>query len=60
MDETSSSTGLLAKVIAVAVLLLGAWILIKAAVGIVSAVFWTVLVIGAILAVIWAVLTLRS
>ena len=58
MEEARSSS-LLGKVVAGAILLLAAWILIKVAIGIVSAVFWTGLTIVAVLAVIWAVFTLR-
>lgn len=59
MEEARSSS-LLGKALAVVVLLVAAWILIKLAVGIVAAVFWTVLTIVAVLAVIWAIVTLRS
>ena len=58
--EDARSSGLLTKGIAALVLLIAAWIIIKAVVGIVSALFWTVLVIAAGLAVLWAVFTLRS
>jgi hypothetical protein len=60
MEEAPSSSGLLTKVVAGAVLLLAGWILLKIAIGIVSAVFWTVLAVVAVLAVLWAVMTLRS
>ena len=58
--EDARSSGLLTKGIAALVLLIAAWIIIKAIVGIVSALFWTVLVVAAVLAVLWAVFTLRS
>ena len=58
--EEAPSSGVLSKALAVAVLLIAGWILLKVAVGIVSAVFWTVLTIVAVLAVLWAIFTLRS
>ena len=42
------------KALAVGVLLIAGWILIKIAIGIVSAVFWTVVAIAAVVAVLWA------
>jgi hypothetical protein len=60
MEEAPASTGLLTKVVAGAVLLIAGWILFKIAIGVVAAVFWTVLAIVAVLAVLWAVFTLRS
>jgi hypothetical protein len=48
------------KVLAVAVLLVVAWIAIKVIVGIVASLFWIVLAIVLVVAVIWAVATLRS
>jgi hypothetical protein len=60
MEEAPASTGLLTKVVAAAVLLIAGWILFKIAIGVVAAVFWTVLAIVAVLAVLWAVFTLRS
>jgi hypothetical protein len=58
--EEAPSTGLLTKVVAGAVLLVAGWILFKIAIGVVAAVFWTVLAVVAVLAVLWAVFTLRS
>ena len=48
------------KVLAVAVLLVVAWIAIKVVIGLVASVFWIVLAIVVVLAVIWALVTLRS
>jgi hypothetical protein len=42
------------KALAVGVLLIAGWVLIKIAIGIVSAVFWTVVAIAAVIAVLWA------
>ena len=47
-----------ARVLAVVVLAIGAWILFKVVIGIVAAVAWFVVAIVAIIAVIWAVRTL--
>ncbi len=56
MKEKASGLGL--KVVALGVLLLGAWILFKVLVGIVGFLFWTVVVILAVVAVGWAFVTL--
>ena len=58
--EEAPSSGLLTKVAAGAVLLVAGWILVKIVIGVVAAVFWTVLAVVAVLAVLWAVFTLRS
>jgi hypothetical protein len=42
------------KALAVGVLLIAAWVLIKVAIGIVSTVFWTVVAIAAVVAILWA------
>jgi hypothetical protein len=42
------------KALAGGVLLIAAWVLIKVAIGIVSAVFWTVVAIAAVVAILWA------
>ena len=60
MEEAPRSSSLLSKVLAAAVLLIAGWILLKIAIGIVSALFWTVLTVVAVLAVLWAFFTLRS
>jgi hypothetical protein len=52
MREAASNLG--SKAIAVLVLVIAAWILFKVVIGIVSAVFWTVLVIAAVIAVLWS------
>jgi hypothetical protein len=58
MSSTSSSSSLGKRAIAVLILLIAAWILIKAVIGIAVAVFWVVLVVAAVIAVIWALRTL--
>ena len=52
-NPSSASFG--KRAIAALVLVVAAWILIKAVIGIAVAVFWAVLVIAAIVAVIWAI-----
>jgi hypothetical protein len=52
MSESLSNIG--GKVLAVVILLVAGWILLKVVIGIVSFVFWTVLVVLAVVAVIWA------
>ena len=58
MSSTPSSSSLGKRAIAVLILLVAAWILFKAVIGIAVAVFWVVLVVAAIVAVIWALRTL--
>jgi hypothetical protein len=52
MREAASNLGM--KALAVAVLLVAAWILFKFVLGFLTAVAWIALVIGAGIAVIWA------
>ncbi len=59
MENTESGSGLFGKAIAAIVLLIAGWILLKIVVGVVSALFWTVLTVVAVLAVLWAIFTLR-
>jgi hypothetical protein len=42
------------KGLAVLVLLVAGWILLKVVIGVVSAVAWIVVVVGAVLAILWA------
>jgi predicted membrane protein len=56
MEQTGPS--LAKRALAVVILLLAAWILIKIVVGIVAAVFWVVLAVVAVVAVLWAINTL--
>jgi hypothetical protein len=52
MSETLSNLG--GKALALAILLVAGWILLKLVIGVVTFVFWTVLGIVAVIAVIWA------
>jgi hypothetical protein len=47
-------SGLAGKALALIVLVVAAWILFKIVIGVVAAVFWTVLAIVAVIAVLWA------
>ncbi|HKO26748.1 MAG TPA: hypothetical protein VJU80_04760 [Solirubrobacteraceae bacterium] len=52
MSETLSNIG--GKALALLILLVAGWILLKVVIGIVSFVFWTVVAIVAVIAVVWA------
>jgi hypothetical protein len=52
MREAASNLGM--KALALAVLLIAAWILLKVVLGFLSALAWIALVIGACIAVVWA------
>jgi hypothetical protein len=52
MREAASNLG--TKALALAVLLVAAWILFKFILGFLSAVAWIALVVGAVIAAIWA------
>jgi hypothetical protein len=52
MREAASNLGM--KALALAVLLVGAWILFKFVLGFLTALAWVALAIGALIAVIWA------
>jgi hypothetical protein len=58
MEETESKSSWGARILAVLVLAVGAWILFKVVIGTVVAVAWAVAAIVAVIAVIWAVRTL--
>ena len=52
MSESLSNIG--AKALALVILLVAGWILLKIVIGVVAFVFWTVLAVVAVIAVIWA------
>ncbi|HYH44487.1 MAG TPA: hypothetical protein VEG34_02290 [Thermoanaerobaculia bacterium] len=52
MREAASNIGM--KALALAVLLVGAWILFKVVLGVLTGLAWVLLVIGALIAVFWA------
>ena len=58
-SETSSGPSLLMRLLAVIVLIVAAYILLKAVIGLVSFLLWPVMAILAIIAVVWAINTLR-
>ena len=57
MREMASDVG--RKLIAVAVLLVAAWLLFKVLIGVVATVAWIVVAVVAVVAVVWAVGVLR-
>ena len=57
MGEAVSNAG--RKLLAVAVLLIAAWVLFKVVIGVVAAVAWIVVIVLAVIAVIWALSVLR-
>jgi hypothetical protein len=54
MDETRQGPSLLRRLVAIVVLALAAWILLKLVFGLVAAVAWAIAGIALIVAVIWA------
>jgi len=54
----SSKPSLASRAIAVVILAIGAWLLLKVVIGVVVAVAWTVAAIVAVIAVFWAIRTL--
>ena len=52
MREAATNLG--TKTLALAVLLVGAWILFKVVLGVLTGLAWVLLVIGALIAVVWA------
>jgi hypothetical protein len=60
MPETDSKPSIGARLLAVIVLAVGAWILFKLVIGTVVAIAWAVAAIVAVIAVFWALRTLRT
>ena len=52
MSETLSNLG--GKLLAIVVLLVAGWILLKVVIGVVAAVAWVVIAVMAVIAVLWA------
>jgi hypothetical protein len=59
MDETEAKTSWGARLLAVIVLAVGAWILFKLVIGTVVAIAWVAAAVVAVIAVFWALNTLR-
>jgi hypothetical protein len=57
MEETGPS--LLSRIVAVVILAVGAWLLLKVVIGAVIAVAWTAAGVLAIVGIIWAFMVLR-
>jgi membrane associated rhomboid family serine protease len=60
MHEETSGSGIGLKLIAIAALLVCAWILLKVVIGIVTTVAWVVVVVGAIFGLLWAWSVIRD
>lgn len=58
MSETRPSWG--ARLLAVVILAVAAWVLLKVVIGVIAGVAWIVAIGVAVVAVIWALNTLRS
>ena len=58
MEEEKTGPSLGSRLLAILILAIGAWILLKVVIGHVAAVAWFFVVIVAIIAVVWAVRTL--
>jgi hypothetical protein len=59
MDEKTGPS-LASRALAVIVLLLGAWILLRVVIGLVAGIAWIAMIVLAIVAVVWAWRTLSS
>lgn len=59
MAETSRSSSLLKRLLALVVLLFAAYVLFKIVVGVLAGIFFAVLVVAALVAVVWAYSTLK-
>lgn len=55
MEETETKTSFGAKIIAVLVLAVAAWVLFKIVIGTVVAIAWTAAAIVAVVAILWAI-----
>lgn len=58
IEATRSRTPVLRKVLAGAVLVIAAVVVVKLAIGLITAVFWTIVVVAIVVAVLWALKTL--
>jgi hypothetical protein len=58
-EQASRGSGLGLKAIALVALLIGAWILFKVVIGVVTAVAWVAVLVLAVVAVLWAMSVLR-
>jgi hypothetical protein len=55
MDETETKSSFGAKIVAVLVLAVAAWVLFKIVIGTVVAIAWTAAAIVAVVAILWAI-----
>ena len=54
MEERTSSSGIGAKLLAIVVLAVIAWLVLKVVIGIIAGVAWAVVAIAVVIAAIWA------
>lgn len=59
MDEKTGPS-LAMRALAIIVLLIAAWILLKVVIGMIAGIAWLIVIVLAVLAVLWAWSTLRS
>lgn len=60
MNSEKSGASIPMRALAMVVLLVGAWILLKVVIGLVAGIAWFVVIVAALVAVVWAWSTLRS
>jgi hypothetical protein len=60
MEKETSGSSLGVKALALIVLLVAAWILLKVVIGLIAGIAWFVVIVLAIVAVVWAWRTLSS
>ena len=58
MEEAQTSPSLAKRAIAVVVLAIAAWLLLKVVIGIIASVAWIVVAVVAVVGILWAVNTL--
>lgn len=58
MEKTGSSLGM--KLVALVVLLVAAWVLLKVIVGLIAGVAWLIVIVLAVVGIFWAWSTLKS
>jgi hypothetical protein len=60
METEKAGPSLAMRAVAVLVLLVAAWILLKVVIGLIAGIAWFIVIVAALVAVVWAWSTLRS
>jgi hypothetical protein len=60
METERTGPTLLTKAVALIVLLVAAWIVLRMVIGVVAGIAWVVVLVAAVIGVVWAWRTLRS